>query len=143
MKVLFLQPVPPHRAGDIAEVAIGHAQNFLFPKGLARLATAEAVEAAKKQAVHDAARNVEASQKLAGVLQALAGKTIVIPARTAPTGTLYAALAPKAIAAGIQSAIGVALPAEFYPQLPTLKHTGEQEVTLQHGGQTATFTLKV
>lgn len=143
MKVIFLKAVPPHKVGDIAEVAVGHAQNFLFPRALAKQATPEAIASIQKQAAIAAAHSVEATQKLARVLQKLANSIMTIPARKSATGTLYAALTPKAIAQAIQTHIGSELPAELGLQLPHIKHAGEYAVTLHHDGQTATFTLKV
>ena len=45
MKVIFLKDVKgAGRSGEIKEVADGYAKNFLFPRKLAELATAEAIK---------------------------------------------------------------------------------------------------
>jgi len=50
MDIILLQDIKNlGRAGDIKSVKSGYARNFLIPKGLAKLATKEAVNSAEKQ----------------------------------------------------------------------------------------------
>ena len=50
MKIILLKNIDKlGQAGDIKEVADGYARNFLLPQGLARLATPQAIQTAKKQ----------------------------------------------------------------------------------------------
>lgn len=143
MKVVFLKAVPPHFPGDIAEVATGHAQNFLFPRKLATLATPEALALANQRAAQRVADATHAEQQATTALQQLTGKVITLQARAASSGKLYAAITPHAITQAMQAQTGLQLPKSQQAQLPSIKHIGEHTVTLQHAGQTATFTVKV
>lgn len=143
MNVIFLQSVPPHRVGEVADVTAGYAHNFLFPKKLAKPATPEAVAAAKHRQAHAENAKQKAEATTVAALQGLNGKVIPIPTKTSPSGTLYAALQPQRIFEVLEKQSAVSLPSALRDQLPTIKHTGEHAVTLQYCGQTATFTIKV
>lgn len=143
MNVVFLKPYPPYKQGDVKNVADGHALNFLFPKGLARVATPQAIAEAEKAGKEQAQQVSQAATQTNTALAQLQGLTIPIPARAAATGTLYAALSVKQLVTALTQVLGFPLPESLHKQLPTIKHTGLHEVQLQHQLQTATFTIKV
>ncbi|MEK7631291.1 MAG: 50S ribosomal L9 C-terminal domain-containing protein [Patescibacteria group bacterium] len=143
MKVIFLKPAPPYRSGDVADVAEGYAQNYLFPHKLAMRASAAAEAAAKQRVAKETAATARGHEATQNLLRKMHGQTVAVPAKASPSGTLYAALTPALIAAALQAQFGEALPAALQAQLPHLKHAGEQVVTLRYPGQNATFTLKV
>lgn len=143
MNVVFLKSYPPYKQGDVKNVADGHALNFLFPKGIARVATPQAIADAEKSAKEHVQHVSKAAAQASEALVKLQGLTVTIPARAAATGTLYAALTAKQLAAALAEILGFPLPESFHKQLPTIKHTGLHEVILHHQQQTATFTIKV
>ena len=44
VKVIFLENIEDNKVGDVKEVADGYARNFLFRKGIAKMATDEEVK---------------------------------------------------------------------------------------------------
>lgn len=143
MKVIFLAAVPPRKPGDVANVASGYALNFLFPRKLAQPATPEAEKAAQQRLAKQVSDQTKTKAEIGVAFAALQGAQVKCPAKAAPSGKLYAALGPKAIAACIQEAHQIALSPNLVRQLPLLKQAGSHPVTLQHGGQQVTFTVTV
>lgn len=143
MKVLFLKAVNPHRAGQVAEVAEGYAANYLIPKQLAVPATAQAIKTTQQRNRKQVAAAESAEQDLEALAQALAGVTVHVKAKSAPSGTLYAAVGPENISQAITKQTGYTLTAALQKQLPTLKHVGQHPVTLQIQKRNVTFTLDV
>ncbi len=143
MKVIFLKSCPPYRQGEVQTVAAGHALNFLFPKGIAKVATPQAIAAAEKTEKELKRHASQAVTQTNAALTKLQGLTVAIPARAAASGTLYAALTVKQLAVALSEVLGFPLAEVFCKQLSAIKHTGLHQITLQHQQQTATFTIKV
>lgn len=103
MKVIFLKDIDGvGRKGEVKDVATGHAHNFLFPKGLAELATKEALE---KLEIEKKKREKEAEidlQRVEAMAAKLDGFELEFTEKVSPTGTLYAAITPARVADGFQ-----------------------------------------
>ncbi len=143
MKILFTKAVPPHKPGDIAEVAEGYARNFLFPRKLAEPATAShlATQAARVQREQHV--KAKAAQQAEAVLHLLQGKTFSLPAKANAQGTLYAALTPKYIAEHLAKQCGMPIPKAVLEQLPTIKSTGTFTVNCTTTNPHLSFILTV
>lgn len=97
------------KRGDIVEVSDGHARNFLFPKGLAIVATDGAVaQAGAMRRARDLrdAQDREAAQSIASKLVAT---TITITAKAGAEGRLFGSVTPADIAAAVESQTNIAL----------------------------------
>ncbi|MEE9249193.1 MAG: 50S ribosomal protein L9, partial [Dehalococcoidia bacterium] len=107
MRVVFLEEVTNvAKAGDVKEVKNGFARNFLFPKNLAVLATPDQmrrVEALKKVS---ALRQENAGARAEALAPKLEGRTIVITAKSGPSGRLYGSVTPAAVAAELSRTVG-------------------------------------
>ena len=129
MKVILLKKVPElGDAGEIKEVAIGYARNFLLPQGLAQEATAQAIaiiSAQQTKKAKEAEQDLVATEKLAAQLE---GQVVEIAAKANEQGSLYAAVPPTKIAAALK-AKGFVVEAEMI-QAEHLKELGEQEVVI-------------
>lgn len=98
MKVILTKDVKAQgKAGEIVEVSDGYARNYLFPNGLAKPATATALNSIKiakeaeerrRKIEHDEA--VELCKKLAGV-------TVNVKIKTGANGKLFGSLNTAAI----------------------------------------------
>lgn len=143
MRVLFRKPVAPHRAGDVAEVTEGYAKNYLIPKQLAVPATAHVVQQAAAVAHAQQADAAHADQRFHTLLERLANATVHVDAKAAPSGTLYASIAPQQIAEAIAKQFGTPFPPKLLTELPTLKRAGQHSVTLHNRTTTITFTVDV
>ena len=108
MKVILLKDIKGTGKKDqIIEASDGFARNFLFPKGLAREASAtnlNAIANAKSAAKHREDVERAAAQETA---KKLAGKTIRITARGAEGGRLYGSVTSQEIAAALEKQYGV------------------------------------
>ena len=98
MKVILQQDVRGKgKKGQMIEVAEGYARNFLLPKNLAVLATADAMNTMKLQAKAKAKADAEAkaaAQELAGKLK---GCQVKIAAKGGAGGKLFGAVTAKEI----------------------------------------------
>lgn len=134
MKVILLKDVPDlGEAGEVKEVALGHARNFLIPKGLAEEATEDRVkeiEVQKKKEAKVAEADLVKTEQSA---QQLEGQTIEIPAKASEEGTLYAAISPAKVAAALKSK-GFEVRSDQI-EASHIKELGEHEIVidLDHG----------
>ena len=98
MKVILQQDVRGKgKKGQMIEVAEGYARNFLLPRNLAVLATADAMNTMKLQAKAKAKADAEAkaaAQELAGKLK---GCQVKIAAKGGAGGKLFGAVTAKEI----------------------------------------------
>lgn len=141
-KVLLKDDVPHVGvAGEVVEVAPGHARNFLLPRGLAVPATpdilAKAQEIAARRKKVAAARRSE-SEALAG---RLAEVTVTIQAAAGPDGTLFGSVAPRDIVKALADE-GIRVAAGAIQLEEPLKQVGVHSVALRLPGDVAA-ALKV
>lgn len=104
MKVILLKDVKDlGLEGDVKEVALGHARNFLIPKGLAEEATEQKIKDIEAQKVKDA-KNAEIDlEKTEELIQKLEGQTVEITAKASEEGTLYAAISASKLAEALKN----------------------------------------
>jgi large subunit ribosomal protein L9 len=136
MKVILLKNVEGvGRAGEVVEVANGHARNFLFPRGLAAQATESRVKEAERQKSHAATEAQIALEEVQGHVVALDGKTILITRKVGPEGSLFGAVTARDIATEIERELHIKLPKGVVRLKEPLKHVGEKPVHLEfpHG----------
>jgi large subunit ribosomal protein L9 len=107
MRVLLLKDVYKlGRAGDVKKVADGYGRNYLFPKGLAVLATPGAVKQADKIRSAAETQRSKLNQELGGIAEKIAGLTLVFPAKAGETGKLYGSITTAMLAESIQREAG-------------------------------------
>ena len=100
------------RKGDVVDVAKGYARNYLLPKKLAIVATANNLEFAQKlqeKRQQEAQVNNELAES---IITALADAHIVISQTTTDEGTLYAAISNLQIAEAVETFSGFKLEEE-------------------------------
>ncbi len=109
MRVLLLKDVYKlGRAGDVKKVADGFGRNYLFPKGLAVLATPGAAKQADRIRSAAETQRSKLNQELAGVAEKIGGLTLVFPAKAGETGKLYGSITTAVLAEAIQRESGFA-----------------------------------
>lgn len=105
MEVLLLNDVRKlGHIGDVVDVKIGYARNYLLPQRLATEPTDEniaSIAEAKKQAALERARKRDEFQTLA---DELADVSVTIEAQANPEGTLYGSVGVKDIGAALRDA---------------------------------------
>lgn len=99
MKVVFLQDVPSQgKKGDVRDVSEGYARNFLFPRQLAKPATADAlheIDLKKQSEARKQRQLLEQAQALASQLEDI---TLEIPAKVGEGDRLFGAITSKHVA---------------------------------------------
>lgn len=137
MKVILKQDVKKLGVtGDIKEVADGYARNFLFPQGLADVATEEAVEKveeARKQKEKEVKKRKEEFSKTASQLQ---GKEIKIKAKE-KDGKLFGSISGKDISEELKKQ-GAEVDEKAIILDNPIKEIGEYDVKLDFEGAAKT-----
>jgi large subunit ribosomal protein L9 len=135
MKIILLKEVEKlGRKFDVKEVADGFARNFLFPRGLAKPATASALkeaEIAKK--VFEAAAEMDL-KKTEELVAELDGQEIEIMSKISEDGKLYGSITSQKIYKILQDK-GFDVRKKQVKLNEPIKETGEHEVALElaHG----------
>ena len=123
MKVIFKQDVPgTGRRYEVKNVADGYATNFLFPKGLAEIATANALKKIESEKT-----KIEAERKIQDALveetlAGLDGKTFEMEVKANEEGHLFAGIHKKEIADLVK------IPAEMIDLEHPVKTTGDHKI---------------
>ena len=144
MKVILLKDIKGTGKKDqIIEASDGFARNFLFPKGLAREASAtnlNAIENAKAAQKHR--EDVERA-KAEETRKALSGKAIKIVARGAEGGRLYGSVTAQEIADELFKQYGVKVEKRRI-EVANIRNAGDFTVNVWlYAGITAEMTAKV
>lgn len=144
MKVILLKDIKGTGKKDqIIEASDGFARNFLFPKGLAREASAtnlNAIENAKAAQKHR--EDVERA-KAEETRKALSGKAIKIVARGAEGGRLYGSVTAQEIADELFKQYGVKVEKRRI-EVANIRNAGDFTVSVWlYAGITAEMTAKV
>jgi large subunit ribosomal protein L9 len=99
MKVIFLKDVKGQgKQGEVKNVSEGYANNFLFPRGLAAVASDGAMKSLDSQKKAEEKRKdkeKEAAEKLGQQIEAL---TVQIKAKSGEGGRLFGSITSKQIA---------------------------------------------
>jgi large subunit ribosomal protein L9 len=131
MKVLLLQNVAKiGRTGEVKEVSEGYAQNFLFPKKLAELATPSRIALLEKAREYEESEKHLRAELLAREIKKLADKTITLTRKVNSSGSLFAGVTAEDIKAAIRNSEGILLPVEMIHVRDHLKKTGEHTVEI-------------
>ena len=144
MKVILLKDIKGTGKKDqIIEASDGFARNFLFPKGLAREASAtnlNAIENAKAAQKH---REDDERAKAEEIRKALSGKAIKIVARGAEGGRLYGSVTAQEIADELFKQYGVKVEKRRI-DVANIRNAGDFTVSVWlYAGITAEMTAKV
>jgi large subunit ribosomal protein L9 len=145
VRVILLQSVRGLGvAGDVVDVAPGHARNLLFPRNLAQEATPANLarrEATLARASQRAAREREHAVLLA---ERLAGRTVRVEARAGATGRLFGSVTASDIAAAVERQLGVALDRRRIELPEPIKALGTYPLRAElHGDVHAEFAVEV
>lgn len=131
MKVILNEDVKGQgKKGEIVNVSDGYARNFLFPKKLAREASAEnlnAVKVASDAAKHKLAVEKQEAKDLAGKLE---GLTVTVKAKTGGSGRLFGAVTAKEVAEALQKEHGLDIDKRKFV-MDNIKEMGEYTVQVK------------
>lgn len=123
------------KSGEIVKVAPGYARNFLFPKGIAAVATEAAKRRLKKLEAERAARAAEEKKAALEVAKKLDHLEITVSAHTTDGKKLYGSVGVSDIIAAIEANRGIKIERSQLEIEDSLKEVGEYEpsIDLGHG----------
>ena len=121
------------KAGEIVRVTPGYARNFLFPKGLAAVATEAAKRRLKKLEAERAARAAEEKKALLEIARKLEKLEITVSASTTDGKKLYGAVGIADILAAIEANRGVKVERGQIELDDALREVGEYTPTINLG----------
>ena len=130
------------KSGEIVKVAPGYARNFLFPKGIAALATDAAKRRLKKLEAERAAKAAEEKKAALAVAAKLKDLTITVTAPTTDGKKLYGSITVGQILDAIEANRGIKLQRSQIDLSDTLKEVGEYEPVIDLG-QDVTVKFKI
>ena len=132
MKILFLKDVTgAGKQGEIKEVSDGFAKNFLLPKKLAVLATAQVQVQNDKELREVTEKKRKAREHQERLKQQLEKRQFVLQVKTGKQGQTFGAIHAKEIAAAINSQLNLALDKGQVVLAKPLKELGAYDVKLR------------
>ena len=108
MKVILQQDVKGQgKKGQMIEVAEGYARNFLMPRKLAVLATADAMNTMKLQEKAKKAEEARQKAEAEAIAEKLKSVQVKIPARAGANGKLFGAVTTKEVSDALMAQHGI------------------------------------
>ena len=121
------------KKGQMIEAAEGYARNFLLPKGMAVLATADAVNTMNLQAKAKAKADAEAKAAALEIAEKLKSCQVKIAAKGGEGGKLFGAVTGKEIAAALKEQYGMDVDSKKLVLDQPIKTFGSFEVKAKLG----------
>lgn len=144
MKIILLKDVAKiGKKHEIKNIADGHAQNFIIPRGLGIPATdanVRKVEALKNAS--DADRTVQEAL-LVKNLETISSLTIEIKGKANEKGHLFAGVHKDEIVEAVAKQANVTIHPDFLVLDKPIKETGNHIVVVQAGGKKANLKLSI
>ena len=110
MKVILQQDVRGQgKKGQMIEVAEGYARNFLLPRKLAVLATADAMNTMRLQEKAKRAEEARLKAEAQAMAERLKGVVVKLTAKAGANGKLFGAVTSKEVSDALQSQHGIEL----------------------------------
>lgn len=108
MKVILKQDVKGlGKKGELVNASDGYARNFLFPKGLAAEANAQAMSEFKNKQQAEKYRIDTETAAAKAAAEKISGKTIHITAKAGQNGKLFGSVTSKEIAEKVRAEFGI------------------------------------
>lgn len=134
MKVILKQDVKGKgKKGQMIEAAEGYARNFLISKGLAVLATPDAMNTMKMQAKAKAKADAEAKAAAMEIAEKLKNCQVKIAAKGGEGGKLFGAVTNKEISAALKEQHNMDVDAKKLVLSEPIKAFGSYEVKAKLG----------
>ena len=121
------------KKGQMIEVAEGYARNFLMPKGLAVLATADAVNTMRLQEKAKAKADAEAKAAATEIAEKLKGLQVKVASKGGEGGKLFGAVTGREISAALKEQHGVDIDSKKLVLDEPIKSFGSYQVMAKLG----------
>ena len=134
MKVILKADVKGKgKKGQMIEVAEGYARNFLLPKGLAALATADAINTMRLQEKAKAKADSEAKAAATELAEKLKGLQVKVPSKGGEGGKLFGAVTGREISAALKEQHGLDIDSKKLVLDEPIKSFGSYQVKAKLG----------
>ena len=131
MKVLLCEDIKKLGwLGDVVEVNVGYARNYLLPQGLAKIVTEASVRALAEEKAKRAEQRIQDSKRLEDAARAVEGAEAVVAAKANEQGHLFGSVNERQIAANLR-AQGFEVADEIVQLSEHIKQIGTHAVTLK------------
>lgn len=132
MKVIFLTDVPSKgQAGEIKVVSDGYARNFLFPRGLAQVATPEAVKRAEIGLRKKVTEESSSKEEMAKLAKQIEGIQICFKARVGAEDRLFGSITEANIAEELSRIVEAPIDKRQVVLDDSLRQIGEYEIAIR------------
>ena len=144
MRIILLKDVPKiGKKYDIKDVADGYALNMLIPRGMAQIATAQAVKNIESLKAKDLVEKKIQGELLAKNLETIKTLTLNLKEKTNDKGHLFAGITKERLSEEILKAARLNIePGSIILDKP-IKETGEYKVSVEAMGKKAELTVIV
>lgn len=110
MKVILQQDVKGQgKKGQMVDVSDGYARNFLLPKKLAVIATAENINTMQQQDKAKKAQQAAEKAEAEAIAKKLESINVKLTAKAGEGGRLFGAITTKEVSEGLQAQHGIAI----------------------------------
>ena len=134
MKVILQQDVRGQgKKGQLVEVSDGYARNFLLPKKLAVVATAENLNTMKQQEKARKAQEAAEKAEAEATAKKLEGLMVKIPAKAGEGGRLFGAVTAKEVSEALAEQFGVNIPKARLVLDEPIKACGGYQIKAKRG----------
>lgn len=132
MKVIFLTDVPSKgQAGEIKVVSDGYARNFLFPRGLAQVATPEVVKRTEISLRKKMTEESSSKEKMAKLAKQIEGIQICFKARVGAEDRLFGSITEANIAEELSRIVEAPIDKRQVVLDDPLRQIGEYEIAIK------------
>lgn len=143
MQIILLKDVAGvGQRGQVKTVADGFALNSLIPRGMAQLATPEALKNLEKKNAEDRAHRAAQEKEWDAIFEKINKFTLMVRANSDAKGHLYKKIDGEDIAKVLREQ-GVDVPEESIHPKMAIKQTGTWPVEIQLGEKKAMITVEV
>ncbi len=136
MKVIFLEDVTNvAKAGEIKEVSVGYARNYLMPKKLASVVTPANLAAIEAQVKARAKLEARTEAELVALANLIEGKEVVLKVKTGGKDRMYGSITTTDIAAELAKSGGIVIDKRKIQLAEPIKTLGNYALTVALGGE--------
>lgn len=144
MEVILLKDVKgTGKEGEIHDVAVGYAQNYLIKNGLAKEATAGAKSKLKAQIKAQKRTEAEVLEEAKRDKEKLENNPIELFEKASDDGRLFGSITTKKIADAMKDQLGISVDKRKITQKIPMRSLGSQNVEVKlHNKVTANLTVR-
>ena len=131
MKIIFLKDIPQvGRKNEVKDVSDGYARNFLFPRNLAKPATADALKNLTVQKTHEEEEKSVEQKKQEAFMEKLKSITLTFKVKIGEKGRAFGSVTPLKISKELEKH-GIKIEKESVELEESIKTTGEHAVKIK------------